>query len=70
MRFLGFFWIKEWDDTYSKISATEERADMGAFLKLGIHHWVNMCYNDGVVHTVSRRYFDSIQQGTFDPNVY
>lgn len=70
MRFLGFFWIKEWDGTMTKISATEEKADLADWLRIDVSYWVNMCYNDGVVHTVSRRYFDSIRQGTFDPNVY
>jgi hypothetical protein len=56
--FLGFYWFKEWDNTWSSISARSERADLSDYLRCGVDEWVHVTYQDGVTHRVDRRYFD------------
>lgn len=70
MRFLGFFQIMEWDGTTSVVSASEERADLYDYLKLGVDFWVHIVYGDHTVHKVDKRYFDAIKLGHHDTNVY
>lgn len=69
MRFLGFFYIQEWDGKYNKVSAQEERANLWDWLKSHVNHWVYITYSDGETQRIDREYFDHISRGTFNPNV-
>lgn len=70
MTFIGFYYIREWDGTTSRVSVKEERADMYDWLTKGVSFWYHICYEDGVVHILPDYAWEGQRAGTFDPNVY
>lgn len=70
VKFVGFYYFKEWDGTLSKVSVQRERGDLADFLKHNIESWYILTYSDGVTHSVPDWVWTAGQAGQYDPNVY
>lgn len=69
-RFMGIYWIKEWDDTLNMVSVELYKCpyDLDKYLEHkrffgDDDDYVSIIYSDGVRHIVKKSYFDSINQG-------